>query len=153
MLGYWRSPEATERVLRPGFLPGERLLRTGDRFLIDEDGYLYFQGRLDDVIKSRGQRVSPKEVANALYELPDVIGAAVVGVPDPILGLAVAAFVSVSPGSGLTEQEVLRHCARRLEDFMVPKTVTFLARLPMTESGKIDSRRLLTLLEHPSAEA
>jgi long-chain acyl-CoA synthetase len=142
MQGYWRAPEETARVLKPGAFPGQHLLFSGDEFRIDGEGYMYFQGRLDDVIKSRGQRVSPKEVENVLYELTGVTGAAVVGLDDPVLGSAVKAFLTVDPATPLVEHEVLRHCAQRLEDFMVPKVVEFVAMLPTTDSGKIRRRAL-----------
>lgn len=137
MQGYWRSPEETDRALKPGPLPGQMLLYTGDRFRIDTEGYLYFEARIDDVIKSRGQRVSPKEVENALYEIAGVTGASVSGMPDEILGTAILARIVVDPAAGITEQSVLRHCAARLEDFMVPKVVEFVDALATTESGKI----------------
>lgn len=144
MQGYWRAPEETARALRPGPLPGQQLLYSGDRFRIDEEGYLYFEARLDDMIKSRCQRVSPKEVENVLYEIPGVTGAAVVGVDDEVLGNHVKAFVSVDQHTTLDERQVLQHCARRLEDFMVPKVVEFVEALPLMESGKIDRRSLPT---------
>lgn len=142
MQGYWNAPDETARVLKPGKFTGQRLLYSGDEFRIDDEGFMYFQGRLDDVIKSRGQRVSPKEVENVLYELDGVTGAAVVGIHDDVLGAAVKAFLTIDTGVVMTEAEVLRHCAQRLEDFMVPKTVEFVASLPKTESGKIMRRSL-----------
>jgi long-chain acyl-CoA synthetase len=142
MQGYWRDPEETARVLKPGPLPGQFLLYTGDTFRIDPDGYMYFEARRDDLIKSRGQRVSPKEVENVLYELPGVTGAAVVGVHDSIHGNLIKAFVSVQQGVALSEHELLRHCAERLEDFAVPRTIEFVDRLPVTDSGKILRRPL-----------
>lgn len=137
MQGYWGAPDDTARVLRPGPLAGQHLLYTGDRFRIDAQGYMYFEGRLDDVIKSRGQRVSPKEVENVLYELNGVTAAAVSGIPDEVLGTAVKARIVVDPAIPLTEQAVLRHCAARLEEFMVPTVVEFVDGLPLTDSGKI----------------
>ncbi len=80
MAGYWNLPEETERALRPGPIPGERLLYTGDLFKTDEEGFLYFIARKDDVIKVAGERVSPKEIENVLYELDDISEAAVIGV-------------------------------------------------------------------------
>jgi long-chain acyl-CoA synthetase len=141
MSGYWGLPDETAQVLRPGLLPGERLLYTGDVFRIDEEGYLYFLARKDDVIKSRGEKVSPKEVEGVLHALPGVAEAVVIGVPDEVLGHAVKAFV-VRSDAGLTEQEVLRHCAAHLESFMVPKAVEFLLDMPRLPSGKIDRRSL-----------
>lgn len=142
MRGYWNAPEPTARVLKPGLLPGQHFLYTGDRFRIDDAGYLYFEARLDDVLKCRGQRVSPKEVENVLYEIAGVTGASVFGIPDDVLGTAVKARVSVDRTAGLTEQAVLRYCASRLEDFMVPREVEFVDHLPTTESGKILRRPL-----------
>lgn len=136
MRGYWETPEATTQRFRPGPLPGERVCYTGDLFRMDDEGFLYFVGRKDDIIKSRGEKVAPKEVENVIYELPGVAAVAVVGVPDPILGQAIKAFV-VTKDTDLTEMQVLAHCRSRLEDFMVPRYVEFRAELPTTPSGKI----------------
>jgi acyl-CoA synthetase (AMP-forming)/AMP-acid ligase II len=136
MRGYWGDPAATAARFRPGPLPGERVCYTGDLFRMDADGYYYFVGRKDDIIKSRGEKVSPKEVENVLYGLEGVLEAAVIGVPDPILGEAVKAFV-VSKYGDLTEAAVLRHCREHLEDLMMPKYVEFCGELPKTASGKI----------------
>ena len=144
MKGYWENPEATARALRPGPFEWEKVLHTGDLFRADADGFLYFVARKDDIIKTRGEKVSPKEVENALYALPGIREAAVVGVPDPVLGLALKAVVAADPQAKLTAHDVIRHCARHLEDFMVPKMVEFRDALPKTESGKI-SRRLVAV--------
>ena len=140
MKGYWNDDLATARALRPGPHPWERVLHTGDLFRTDEEGWLYFVARRDDIIKTRGEKVSPKEVENVLYELPQVREAAVIGVPDPILGCAVKAIVAADPG--LTERDILRHCAARLEDFMVPTRVEFRPQLPKSENGKIARKEL-----------
>jgi amino acid adenylation domain-containing protein len=143
MKGYWADPEATERALRAGPNPWERVLYTGDLFRADPQGFLYFVGRKDDIIKSRGEKVSPKEIENVLYELPGVREAAVVGVPDPVLGNAIKAVLALEPGVAYSEREVIRHCAKRLEDFMVPKLVEFRLALPKSENGKISRSRVL----------
>jgi len=135
MRGYWEAPEATAKRYRPGPIPGERVCCTGDLFRMDEDGYFYFVGRKDDIIKSRGEKVAPKEVENVLHMLPGV-QAAVVGVPDPLMGQAVKAFV-VARGQSLTEAQIIAHCRAHLEDFMVPKYVEFRDELPVTTSGKV----------------
>lgn len=135
--GYWESPEETMRAFGPGPLPGETVLHTGDLFTMDADGYLYFVGRQDDIIKTRGEKVSPREVENALYALPDVAEAAVIGVPDPVLGEAVMAYIVPLNGSTLTEQDIIRHCRRHLEVHMVPTRIVFCTELPKTDSGKI----------------
>jgi acyl-CoA synthetase (AMP-forming)/AMP-acid ligase II len=142
MKGYWRLPEETDQVLKPGPLPGEKVLYTGDLFKTDEDGYLYFVGRTDDIIKSRGEKVSPKEVENVLYSLEGVAGAAVFGVADPVLGEAIKAVIEPRGGAQLTDKQVQAHCARHLEDFMVPKIVEFREALPKNPAGKIDKLQL-----------
>jgi long-chain acyl-CoA synthetase len=136
MRGYWEAPEATAKRYRPGPIPGERVCYSGDVFRMDEEGYLYFVGRKDDIIKSRGEKVAPKEIENVLYSLPGVVEAAVIGVPDPILGEAIKAFV-VTNDSRLAEKDVLHHCRAHLEDFMIPQVVEFRDALPKTTSGKI----------------
>jgi amino acid adenylation domain-containing protein len=137
MRGYWRKPDATAARLRPGPIPGERVLHTGDLCKLDDEGYLYFVARMDDVIKSRGEKVAPREVEDALYALTGVREAAVIGVPDPILGQAVKAFVVVDPALGYDEGEIIAHCRARLEPFMVPKHVEICEALPRTDTGKI----------------
>jgi long-chain acyl-CoA synthetase len=144
MKGYWNDPQATGRALRPGPFAWEKVLHTGDLFRADADGFLYFVARQDDIIKTRGEKVSPKEVENVLYALPGIREAAVVGVPDPVLGRALKAVVAADPQAKLTAHDVIRHCARHLEDFMVPKLVEFRDALPKTASGKI-SRRLVAV--------
>jgi len=151
MMGYWGMPDETSRVLRPGRYPWERVLYTGDLFTMDEDGYLYFVARKDDIIKSRGEKVSPKEVENVICELADVQEVAVVGMPDPILGEAVKAVVVLADGATLAESDIIRHCSGRLENFMVPKVVEFRASLPKTQTGKVCRRELRT--EMPVSEA
>jgi len=137
MRGYWEAPEATNKRYRPGSIPGERSCYTGDLFRMDEDGFFYFVGRRDDIIKSRGEKVPPKEVEAALYNLAGVREAAVIGISDPVLGQAIKAFVVVADGATLTDKQVLAHCRAHLEDYMVPKHVEFRAELPKTSSGKI----------------
>jgi long-chain acyl-CoA synthetase len=143
MRGYWEAPEATAKRYRATDIPGERVCLSGDLFRMDEDGFMYFVGRKDDIIKSRGEKVSPKEIENVLYSLPGVVEAAVVGVPDPILGQAVKAFVVVN-NPGIGRDQILAHCRNHLEDFMRPKHVEFRDALPKTPSGKITKKGLVT---------
>jgi long-chain acyl-CoA synthetase len=142
MRGYWNLPEETEKKLRPGPIAGERVLHTGDLFRVDEDGWYHFVARKDDVIKTRGEKVSPREVEDVLYALDGVLSAAVLGMPDALLGQAVHAFVVKKAGSALDEQAVLRHCVKHLEDFAVPKRVEFLEELPKTPNSKVDKNAL-----------
>jgi len=141
MRGYWEAPEATAKRFRTDPVTGERLCYTGDLFKQDADGYFYFVGRTDDIIKSRGEKVAPKEVEAAIYSLKGVSHVAVIGVPDPILGQAVKAFV-VASDPALTEGRILAHCRAHLEDYMVPKSVQFCTELPQTSSGKISKKGL-----------
>jgi len=151
MAGYWEKPEATAQRLRPGPLPGERVLYTGDLCRLDDDGYLYFVARMDDIIKSRGEKVAPKEVENALVEVAGVKEAAVVGVPDARLGEAICAFVVLEKGAVLTSERLLLECRQRLEPFMVPQQIVFLRELPKTSSGKIHKAGLRE--QRPATEA
>ncbi|WP_083438729.1 class I adenylate-forming enzyme family protein [Caldimonas brevitalea] len=137
MRGYWEKPAETAERLKPGPLPGESVLYSGDIFRSDAEGYLYFVARKDDVIKSRGEKVSPREVENVLYALDGVREAAVVGVPDPVLGEAVKAVVALRPGCNLSERDVIKHCLAHLESFMAPRYVEFVDSLPKTDTGKI----------------
>lgn len=137
MRGYWEKPDKTAEKLRPGPLPGEQVLYTGDYCKMDQEGYLYFVGRMDDVIKSRGEKVAPKEVENALMNLPGIKEVAVIGVPDEVLGQAVKAFVVLEPGVELDARKVQRDCQQYLENFMAPKYVEFRDELPKTTTGKI----------------
>jgi amino acid adenylation domain-containing protein len=141
MRGYWEAPEATAARFRPGPLPGERVCHTGDLFRMDDDGFMYFVARKDDIIKTRGEKVAPKEVENVLHALPGVAEAAVVGVPDPLLGQAIKAVV-VRAEPGLTAGAVMSHCKARLEDFMVPRCVEFVDALPRSASGKVRKQEL-----------
>jgi acyl-CoA synthetase (AMP-forming)/AMP-acid ligase II len=137
MRGYWEKPQETAKRLRPGPIPGEFILHSGDIFRTDSEGYLYFVSRTDDVIKSRGEKVSPREVEDVLYGLEGVFEAAVIGVPDALLGEAVKAFVALRPGFSYSERDVVRYCLSKLESFMAPKHVEFVASLPKTDTGKI----------------
>jgi amino acid adenylation domain-containing protein len=137
MKGYWEKPEATAKKLKPGPVPGEQVLYTGDYCKMDEEGYLYFVGRMDDIIKSRGEKVAPKEVENVLMNIPGVKEAAVIGVPDDILGQAIKAFVVFEEGVTMNEKQMQKECQSRLENFMVPKYIVEVASLPRTDTGKI----------------
>jgi long-chain acyl-CoA synthetase len=143
MLGYWKQPEESARKLRPGKRPTERVLHTGDLFRLDAEGWFHFVARKDDIIKTKGEKVSPREVENVLLALEGVLSAAVIGVPDTLLGQAVRAFIVKRPGAELDEKTVLRHCGRSLEEFAVPKKVVFLDDLPKTPNAKIDKQALL----------
>ena len=109
---------------------------------MDSQGFLYFLARSDDIIKTRGEKVSPVEVENVLYGIEGVQEAAVIGVPDPVLGNAVHAYVSLQEGASVTEKSIKKACLQHLEDYMVPARVIFRDELPKTDSGKIRKRSL-----------
>jgi long-chain acyl-CoA synthetase len=138
MRGYWHKPVETARTLRPGEIDAELILHTGDLFSTDNEGFLFFVGRADDVFKCRGEKVCPTQVEHVLYELAAVGEAAVIGVPDEVDGMAVKAIVAPSGIGGLDEQAIRRHCRAKLEEHMMPKYVEIRESLPKTGSGKIE---------------
>jgi acyl-CoA synthetase (AMP-forming)/AMP-acid ligase II len=142
MQGYWNDPEGSAMRLRPGRWPWDRVLATNDLFRFDDDGHLHFVGRRDDVIKSRGEKVAPREVEEVLTAVPGVREAAVIGVPDELLGEAVIAHVSARPGERLDAAQLRRRCAELLEDYKVPRRVEIHGELPRTGNGKVDRRAL-----------
>ena len=141
MLGYWNQEKLSNEVLKPGKLPWERVLCTNDLFKMDEEGFLYFVGRNDDIIKTRGEKVSPLEVEKIINRLDGVKGSAVIGVPDEIMGEVIIVFVS-SENDKLMEKEIQHYCSRHLESFMIPQKVVLMKELPKTANGKIDKRSL-----------
>jgi len=147
MQGYWRNEEATSRALSIDPSTGKRWLRTGDLFSADEDGFVSFVSRMDDVIKCRGEKVAPRLVEEVLCQMPGVSEAVALGVPHDLLGQAIKAVI-VSQEAQMTARDVQRFCARHLEEHMVPKLVEFRNSLPKTPSGKV-SRRLLIEPEQP----
>ena len=110
---------------------------------MDEEGFLYFIARKDDIIKSRGEKVSPKEVENVIYSMEGVSEVAVVGMPDPILGQAIKVFIVPSSGVFLKDNDIKRYCLAHMEDFMVPQIIEFCKELPKTSSGKIKKTGLV----------
>lgn len=150
--GYWNSPEKTEQHFRPPPIamanhnPAERVLWSGDTVTMDEDGYLYFVGREDDMIKTSGYRVSPTEVEEVVHATGLVSEIAVLGVPHPTLGQAIVAIVV--PGaeakmSGLAlSGQILHACKVALPAFMLPLHIELRAQLPKTPNGKIERTSL-----------
>ncbi|MDR7483548.1 MAG: AMP-binding protein [Armatimonadota bacterium] len=133
-LGYWQHPQATAEKYH-----GE-WLRTGDVARCDDDGYFYFEGRTDDVIKSGAYRIGPAEVESSLLTHPAVAECAVIGVPDPVRGQIVKAFVKLRPGYAPSPDQagaIQQHVKTRLAAYAYPREVEFLDALPMTTTGKI----------------
>lgn len=142
MQGYWNDPELTARTYRSRRYPAERMLYSGDYFRRDEDGFLYFLGRKDDMIKSKGERISAKEVENNICAMEGVAEVAVIGLPDEIFGQVIKAYIVPAPNVELTEKQVLKYCSENLETFMLPKYIEFMDNLPKTPNGKIDKKQL-----------
>lgn len=142
MRGYWDKPDDTAKALRPGPLPGEQVLYTGDYCRMDDEGYLYFVGRMDDMIISGGAKIAPVEVEAALYAVRGVKDVAVIGVSDDVLGEAVTAFVVLEEGTSLSESELRRECFTRLESFMVPKNIRIRPVIPRSGTGKLSKMDL-----------
>lgn len=141
--GYWNDPVETERRYLRDERTGEIALHTGDLFRQDAEGFLYFVGRDGTFIKSHGQKVSPAEIEAVLCEIDGVAEAAAVGIPDPVLGEAVWAYVSLSGMRSVTDLEIMERCSALLSPVERPRHVEILqTALPRTANGKIDRRCL-----------
>jgi acetyl-CoA synthetase len=142
-LGYHHNAEATARKFSGGWC------RTGDLALEDEAGYLWYQGRADDVFKSAGYRIGPSEIENCLLKHPAVANAAVVPSPDETRGAVVKAFVVLAAGhtaSAVLEAELQAHVRSTLAPYETPREIEFIDALPMTTTGKVQ-RRVLREME------
>jgi acyl-CoA ligase (AMP-forming) (exosortase A-associated) len=143
-LGYWGNPEATDRVLKPNPLAPpeigdmERVCYSGDLVKMDDDGFLYYVGRRDTMIKSSGFRISPTEVEEVVFQSGRAKHAAAIGVPDDLLGQAVKIFVASQDGEPVDKHALLAFCTEKMPRYMVPKFVEVMDELPKTSSGKVD---------------
>lgn len=142
MSGYWNRPEETAKVFQTGQYEGDRVLYTGDLMQQDQEGFLYFVGRKDDLIKSRGEKVYPREVEDVLLSISGIVEVAVVGEADELLGEKIVAHVVFAPTLDISVQTILDICASKLERNKVPTELVFHSILPRTSSGKIDYRLL-----------
>ena len=139
MMSIWGSPDRFQSYFKGGWFI------TGDRAYKDKDGYFWFVGRADDMIKTSGERVGPFEVESALISHPDVIEAAVVGKPDPMRGEIIKAFiVPARPGLANLEETLKQHVKKTLAGHAYPREIEFVESLPKTKSGKIIRRLLKT---------
>lgn len=135
--GYWNKPEETAKALI-----GDGWLRTGDAGILDEEGYLFIQDRIKDMIITGAENVYPAEVESAIYGHPAVADVAVIGVPDPKWGEAVKAMVVLKPDATCDEAAIITHARERIAGFKCPKSVEFIDALPRNPSGKILRRTL-----------
>lgn len=136
MIGYWNLPDATTSALKDGWM------HTGDAAYMDEDGYVYIQDRIKDMIISGGENVYPAQVESAIYGHPSVGEVAVVGVPDDTWGEAVKACVVPKPGCAIDPADIITFTRERLAGFKVPKSVDVIDVMPRNASGKILRREL-----------
>ena len=138
-LEYWKNPQAT----KDKFIGDWGC--TGDQGRMDEDGYIWYQGRSDDVIKSSGYRIGPAEIESCLVKHPAVLNAAVIGKPDPGRGQIVKAFIVLQPGQTASQgliDDIQAHVRGRLAPYEYPKEIEFLDALPMTTTGKVQRKEL-----------
>ncbi|MFJ7732381.1 class I adenylate-forming enzyme family protein [Lysinibacillus sp. NPDC097231] len=131
MKGYLRNPEETARTIRDGWL------YSGDLGRFDEEGYLYIVDRKKDMIIRGGENIYPIEVEEVLYQLPEILEAAVVGLPHEVYGEVPKAFVVLKEGKNLDEEAILAYCQTKLAKYKVPQEIEFLAELPRNASGKV----------------
>ncbi|WP_235835050.1 acyl-CoA synthetase [Piscinibacter terrae] len=150
-LGYWKNDEATKRKYTGSV--DDSWCRTGDTATMDEDGYLWYQGRSDDVFKAAGYRIGPSEIENCLVKHPAVANAAVVPKPDAERGALVKAYVVLAAGfdaNALLVEQLQAHVKGKLAPYEYPKEIEFIDALPMTTTGKVQ-RRVLRLREEARA--
>lgn len=136
---YFRQPAATAAAIRDGWF------HTGDMGRQDDEGYLYIVDRKKDMVISGGFNIYSKEVEQVLGTHPDIVEAAVIGVPDEIFGEAVAAFIEVKLGARLSAEQVVEHCRAHLAGFKKPKHIFFIDALPRNSTGKVLKLELRTL--------
>lgn len=138
MAGYYKDPQRTADVLREGWL------HTGDLVRINAEGDLFFVDRIKDLIKSGGMNVSSQEVERIIYQHPDVLEVAVVGLADDYWSQVVTAFVVARPGHDVGPDELIAYCKTQLAGYKVPKAVRLLGELPKDSQGKLLKRELRT---------
>ena len=138
-LEYWKNPGATREKFIGDWAT------TGDQGRMDEDGYFWYQGRSDDVIKSAGYRIGPAEIESCLVKHPAVANAAVIGKPDAARGAIVKAFIVLQPGRAPSQplmEEIQKHVRGRLAPYEYPREIEFIDALPMTTTGKVQRKEL-----------
>jgi amino acid adenylation domain-containing protein len=139
--GYWGDPEKTRKMVVPNRFQEnfeEKMYRTGDLVTLGEDGYYYFLGRRDSMIKSRGYRIELGEIESALLNHAGVREAAAVAIPDEVVGNRIKAFVALHAPQSLKGVDLQHHCALHIPKYMIPEIIEFCSDLPKTSTGKID---------------
>jgi len=142
MKGYWQMPTETANAIRQGPDGTEGWFFTGDIGYMDEEGFFHISDRKKDMIIAGGYNIYPAEVEAILYEHPKILEAAVIGVPDPVRGESVKAFVVLKEGETATAEEIEAFCREQLAAYKVPRQVEFISDLPKSVVGKILRREL-----------
>jgi fatty-acyl-CoA synthase len=136
MKGYWKNPPATAAAIKDGWM------HSGDLARVDEEGYLYIVDRKKDMIISGGENIYPAEVEQVLSQHPEVLEAAVIGVPDAKWGESVLALIVAKPGASPSAESLLEHCRRNLARYKCPRRAELVKELPRTPAGKVLKRVL-----------
>src|SRR5262249_9352299 len=134
--GYFKNPDATARAFRGGWF------HTGDVGYRDRDGFFFIVDRKTDMIIRGGENIYPREIDEVLYQHPAVAAAATIGIPDPLYGEEVAAFIVLKDGNSTSEQELIEHCEAELADYKCPKSIHFVKDIPKGPTGKLLKREL-----------
>ena len=137
--GYYKNPEATELAFRNGWF------HTGDIGFRDAEGFFYIVDRKTDMIIRGGENIYPREIDEVLYQHPSVAIAATIGIPDPLYGEEVAAFIVTREGTRVSEEDLISFCRDKLADFKCPKTIRFVKEIPKGPTGKLLKRELVKL--------
>ena len=137
MLGYWDDPEATAKAI-----DSARWMHSGDLAIMDDDGYVRIVGRLKDMIIRGGENVYPREVEEFLYTIPGIADVQVIGVPCPVYGEEVMAWVKLKEGVSLTGERLQELCCGRIASFKIPRYWRFVDSFPMTVTGKIQKYKM-----------
>ena len=145
--GYYHKPEETAKAFT------DRWFHSGDVGYLDEDGYLFLNGRIKELINRAGEKFSPLEIDEVLYQMPEVELAAAVGVPDEIYGEEVACFIKRKEGYDLTKEQVRHWCEERIAAYKIPRKVYFVEELPQGGNGKIQRLKLLELYRNNIQES
>ena len=137
MKGYWKMPEETSEVLQDGWL------YTGDMAIMDQEGFFSIVDRKKDMIISAGMNIYPREVEEVLHQHPNIVEAAVVGIPSKVREETVKAYVVLEENQELTQQELIKFCTDKLAKYKIPKRIEFVKELPKSALGKV-LKRVLT---------
>ena len=144
-IGYLNMPKETAAAIRDGWF------QTGDVGRMDEDGFMYLLDRKNDMVVTGGENVYSVEVEQAIYQHPDVVECAVVGIPDEKYGEALFAAIVIQPGKTLTSDQIVEHCRSRIGGYKIPRQMAIVPQLPKSAMGKILKSELRRMFGKPRA--